>query len=155
MVEEVCGWESVWVNQEGETGFESEGRRRSSLFGRLPVGVVGAVRPVNDHQILWPQNGNGLLRIPPNGWNRSMMAHCVNWKCNTSIASVSSRLWGPQRPPIPTRPSDQTPSELAESERRKESDVVKTILDYITRRVLQGPCRLTIERSPKLTDKRN
>ncbi|GBN50579.1 hypothetical protein AVEN_160474-1 [Araneus ventricosus] len=77
------------------------------------------------------------------------------WIKSFDELTVSYALWGPQRPPIPTRPSDQTPSELAESERRKEADVVKTILNYITRRVVQGPCRLTIGRSPKMNDKRN
>ncbi|GBM03839.1 hypothetical protein AVEN_231311-1 [Araneus ventricosus] len=48
-------------------------------------------------------------------------------------------MWGPRSPQFPR---DQTPNELAESEKRRSRDVVKTTLYYITRRGLKGPCRV-------------
>ncbi|GBN00059.1 hypothetical protein AVEN_9017-1 [Araneus ventricosus] len=39
-------------------------------------------------------------------------------------------------------------------EEKGSRDVVKTTLYYITRRSLKGPCRLTVGRPHRLTDKR-
>ncbi|GBN14674.1 hypothetical protein AVEN_244268-1 [Araneus ventricosus] len=60
--------------REGEGGWENSGRVPRFETGGggavakgigLLVVVVGAVRPVNAHQILWHENG--LVRSPPNG----------------------------------------------------------------------------------------
>ncbi|GBN47570.1 hypothetical protein AVEN_112408-1 [Araneus ventricosus] len=54
---------------------------------------------------------------------------------------------------IPTRPD---PSRTRRKREEKGSrDVVKTTLYYITRRGLKGPCRVTVERSPEVTVKKN
>ncbi|GBN88746.1 hypothetical protein AVEN_72335-1 [Araneus ventricosus] len=50
-----------------------------------------------------------------------------------------------------TRP----PRTRRKREEKGSRDVVKTTLHYITRRSLQGPCRVTVGRSPKLTDRKN
>ncbi|GBM40220.1 hypothetical protein AVEN_183537-1 [Araneus ventricosus] len=60
-------------------------------------------------------------------------------------------LWGPGTP-VPTRPDPQRTRRKREE--KGSRDVVKTTLYYITRRGLKGPCRVTVGRPHRLTDKR-
>ncbi|GBM77780.1 hypothetical protein AVEN_231584-1 [Araneus ventricosus] len=59
---------------------------------------------------------------------------------------------GSLEPAIPTFSDPQRTRRKREE--KGSRDVVKTTLYYITRRGFKGPCRVTVGRPPRLTDKK-